>query len=194
MDICFATNNQNKLKEIRSLIGERFKILSLSDIGCNEELPENQETLAGNSLEKAQYVYDHYEVNCFADDTGLEVAALNGEPGVYSARYAGNQRNSEDNMRLLLERLAPMDNRDARFKTVISLIIDGNVNQFEGKVEGRIIEDLRGLQGFGYDPIFVPENADRTFAEMTLDEKNRLSHRAKAIHQLTHFLNNYNNR
>ncbi len=194
MNICFATNNQNKLKEIRSLIGERFNILSLSDIGCNEELPENQETLAGNSLEKAQYVYDHYKVNCFADDTGLEVAALNGEPGVYSARYAGSQRNSEDNMRLLLERLAPMDNRDARFKTVISLIIEGEVNQFEGKVEGRIIENLRGLQGFGYDPIFVPENADKTFAEMTLDEKNRLSHRAKAIHQLTHFLNNYNSR
>lgn len=189
MKICFATNNQNKLKEIQSLVDNKFEILSLGDIGCGEELPENQDTLAGNSLEKAQYVYDRYQINCFADDTGLEVDALNGAPGVYSARYAGKQRDSMDNIRLLLENLKLKDNRKARFRTVISLIMDGKTNQFEGAIEGHIIDDLKGLDGFGYDPVFVPENADRTFAEMTLEEKNQLSHRARAINKLIHFLN-----
>ena len=189
MKICFATNNQNKLKEIRSLIDDRFEILSLQDIGCEKELPENQETIAGNSLEKAQYVYDRYQVNCFADDTGLEVDALDGEPGVYSARYAGTHRDSGDNIRLLLEKLKSEENRKARFRTVISLINDGKVDQFEGTAEGRIIDDLKGLHGFGYDPVFIPEHSDKTFAEMTLEEKNQLSHRAKAIRKLVSFLN-----
>lgn len=189
MKICFATNNQNKLKEIRSLIDDRFEILSLQDIGCEEELPENQETIAGNSLEKAQYVYDRYQVNCFADDTGLEVDALDGEPGVYSARYAGTHRDSGDNIRFLLEKLKSEENRKARFRTVISLINDGKVDQFEGTAEGKIIDDLKGLHGFGYDPVFIPEHSDKTFAEMTLEEKNQLSHRAKAIRKLVSFLN-----
>lgn len=189
MKICFATNNQNKLKEIRSLIDDRFEILSLQDIGCEEELPENQETIAGNSLEKAQYVYDRYQVDCFADDTGLEVDALDGEPGVYSARYAGTHRDSCDNIRLLLEKLKSEENRKARFRTVISLINDGKVDQFEGTAEGKIIDDLKGLHGFGYDPVFIPEHSDKTFAEMTLEEKNQLSHRAKAISKLVSFLN-----
>ena len=188
MKICFATNNQNKLKEIRSLVDNKFEILSLGDIGCGEELPENQDTLEGNSLEKAQYVYDRYQINCFADDTGLEVDALNGAPGVYSARYAGEHRDSMDNIRLLLENLKLKDNRKARFRTVISLIMNGKINQFEGAIEGYIIDDLKGLDGFGYDPVFIPENADKTFAEMTLEEKNQLSHRARAIHKLIQFL------
>ena len=189
MKICFATNNQNKLKEIRSLIDDRFEVLSLHDIGCREELPENQETLEGNSLEKAQYVYDKYGVNCFADDTGLEVDALNGAPGVYSARYAGAHRDSGDNIRLLLENLKSQKNRKARFRTVISLIMDKRTDQFEGTVEGYIIDSLKGLQGFGYDPVFIPEHLEKTFAEMTLVEKNQVSHRARAINKLINFLN-----
>lgn len=191
MKICFATNNQNKLKEIKSLVDGKIEILSLRDIGCSEELPENQETLAGNSLEKAQYVYDRYQVNCFADDTGLEVMALNGAPGVYSARYAGEQRDSGNNIRLLLENLKSKENRKARFRTVISLIMDGKTNQFEGRVDGYITDGLKGLEGFGYDPVFVPEHSEKTFAEMTLEEKNLLSHRAKAINKLIIYLNTY---
>ena len=189
MKICFATNNQNKLKEIRSLVGDKFEILSLQDIGCHEELPENQETVEGNSLEKAQYVFDHYRVNCFADDTGLEVDALNGAPGVYSAMYAGPHRDSGDNIRLLLKNLNAQENRRARFRTVISLVAAGKTNQFEGVAEGYIIDELKGADGFGYDPVFRPEHSQKTFAEMTLAEKNQLSHRAKAIAKLVSFLN-----
>lgn len=191
MKICFATNNQNKLKEIRSLVDGKIEILSLHDIGCTVELPENQETLEGNSLEKARYVYDRYQVNCFADDTGLEVTALDGAPGVYSARYAGNQRDSGDNIRLLLENLKAKESRKARFRTVISLIMDGKTNQFEGSVDGHITDGLKGLEGFGYDPVFVPEHSEKTFAEMTLEEKNLLSHRAKAINKLIAYLNTH---
>ena len=189
MKICFATNNQNKLKEIRSLVGDKFEILSLQEIGCHEELPENQETIEGNSLEKAQYVFDHYRVNCFADDTGLEVDALDGAPGVYSAMYAGPHRDSGDNIRLLLENLNRQENRKARFRTVISLVADGKTDQFEGVAEGYIIDELKGSKGFGYDPVFRPEHSQQTFAEMTLAEKNQLSHRAKAIGKLVNFLN-----
>ncbi|MDN5201509.1 non-canonical purine NTP diphosphatase [Fulvivirgaceae bacterium BMA10] len=189
MRICFATNNQNKLKEIRNLLSDKFEVLSLKEINCFEELPENQNTLEGNSLEKAAHVYDRFGVNCFADDTGLEVEALNGEPGVYSARYAGEQRDNQANMDLLLQNLEDKSNRKAKFRTVITLILDGKKTQFEGVVDGSIVNDKRGAQGFGYDPIFVPNGHNRTFAEMDLTEKNKMSHRAKAIQKLIAHLN-----
>ena len=189
MKLCFATNNAYKIEEIHNLLEGKFDILSLEDIGCREELPENQTTLEGNSLEKAMYVWENFSVNCFADDTGLEVEALNGEPGVYSARYAGLQRKAEDNMNLLLKNLQGQTNRKARFRTSITLILKGKVHQFEGVVNGHIEEKPRGTQGFGYDPLFVPDGHTRTFAEMDLTEKGTLSHRGKAIEALVAFLN-----
>ena len=191
MDICFATNNAHKVREINQLLGERFRMLSLADIGCQEELPENQTTLEGNSEEKASYVYQHYRVNCFADDTGLEVDALQGEPGVYSARYAGPQRSSEDNMRRLLRELADQPNRTAQFRTVITLWLDGQMHQFEGMVSGSIARERSGSEGFGYDPIFIPEGFTRSFADMTAEEKNQISHRGRAIRRLVQFLETY---
>lgn len=188
MKICFATNNANKLKEIRQLLGGQFEIQSLQDIGCEEELPENQDTLEGNSAEKARYVYDHYGIDCFADDTGLEVKALNGAPGVYSARYAGPQRSSEDNMQRLLEALKEHNDRSAQFRTVITLILSGEQHQFEGVVKGHITKSRSGKEGFGYDPIFVPEGYDKTFAEMDIAAKNKISHRGLATHKLAAFL------
>lgn len=187
-DIVFATNNPNKLKEIRQILGDNFNVLSLQDINCKEELPETQDTLEGNAIQKAKYVSDNYHVDCFADDTGLEVNALNGEPGVFSARYAGPQRNSEDNMNKLLDELFDMNDRSAQFRTVIALVENNEVKTFEGKVEGTIAEMKSGNAGFGYDPIFIPESYSITFSEMSAEEKNKISHRGRAVQKLVEYL------
>lgn len=187
--LCFATNNIHKLEEIKESIDGRVRLLTLSEIGCFEELPETRPTLEGNSLQKAEYVFDKYKVACFADDTGLEVEALNGEPGVISARYAGAQRNSNDNIDLLLKKLHNIADRHARFRTVIALVgLNEHPITFEGIVNGTIIEERRGTSGFGYDPVFIPEGYDKTFAEMTLNEKSQISHRAMALKKLHVFL------
>lgn len=191
MDLCFATNNPGKLKEIKALAEPRFRILSLADIGCREELPENQDTLEGNALEKASYVYNKYRVNCFADDTGLEVSALNGAPGVYSARYAGPSCSPEDNMNLLLEKMKGAADRTAVFRTCIALILDDKTHIFNGTVKGEILTEKSGSQGFGYDPIFKPEGFPGSFAEMSLEEKNKISHRGRAVESLMEFLRKY---
>lgn len=188
MKLCFATNNTHKIEEVREMLGDNFDLLSLQDIGCKTELPENQDTLEGNSLEKAQYVWEQYQINCFADDTGLEVEALQGEPGVYSARYAGPQRNSEDNISLLLHKLQSKTNRTARFRTSITLILQGNIHQFEGIVQGKITESRLGDKGFGYDPVFMPDGYNRTFAQMNIAEKNSIDHRGKAVQAMVDFL------
>jgi len=188
MELCFATNNQHKLDEVSQLLGDSFKVVNLNSIGCTEELPEDQETLEGNSLQKAKYINDNFNISCFADDTGLEVEALDGAPGVYSARYAGEQRSSEDNMNLLLERLSNESNRKARFRTVITLIMDGQTHQFEGIAKGEILESKRGEKGFGYDPLFLPEGMNKSMAELTAVEKNAISHRGEAIRKLVAFL------
>ena len=200
MNIVFATNNQHKLDEIRGILGDGFEIVSLNDIGCHEDIPETGKTLEENALQKAQYVYEHYHVNCFADDTGLEVDALNGAPGVYSARYAGGEgHDSEANMTKLLHELGNNNNRKARFRTVIALIEKKDVcpcgctsvkkvHQFEGIVNGEIIREHRGGEGFGYDPIFQPEGYDKTFAELGMDIKNTISHRARATQKLAEYL------
>jgi XTP/dITP diphosphohydrolase len=186
--LCFATNNLNKIAEISQILGDQFKIQSLNDIGCTLELPENQDTLEGNSLEKARYVFDNYRTSCFADDTGLEVEALDGDPGVLSARYAGLQKDSNDNIDLLLKSLLNEKNRDARFRTIITLITPEGVNQFEGKIEGQILTSRRGDQGFGYDPIFQPTGYSKSFAELSMKEKNKISHRALAFGKLVNYL------
>ena len=191
MAICFATNNPNKLREIRQLLGDQFDIKSLKDIGCEEELPETGDTLEANSLEKAQYVFDHYGVDCFADDTGLEVAYLDGAPGVYSARYAGPDRNNQSNISLLLKNLEGADHRSAQFKTIVTLIRGRVVEQFSGVVEGEITRELHGEGGFGYDPVFRPAGYQKTFAEMSADEKNAISHRGLAIAKLVNFLKSH---
>ena len=186
--LCFATNNAHKLEEIQAILGDSFELLSLKDINCTKELPETGNTLEANSLQKAQYLYDHYQVNCFADDSGLEVHALGGEPGVDSAHYAGPQRSHSDNINLLLKNLTDETDRSAQFRTVITLIQNGKVSQFEGSIKGQIISELRGSEGFGYDPIFIPEGYTTTFAEMSLAEKGKISHRAKAFGKLVAFL------
>ena len=188
MKLVFATNNKHKLTELQAILGERFKLLSLDDIGCNEEIPEDQPTLEGNSRQKAFYVYDRFGLPCFADDTGLEIDALNGKPGVFSARYAGKDKDSNANMDKVLSQLEKINNRKARFKTVITLIIDGKEKLFEGVVEGKITKEKRGDGGFGYDPVFVPDGFGKTFAEMNSDEKNRISHRGRAVEKLVHYL------
>ena len=189
MKIVFATNNQNKLSEVKKILGNKFEVMSLSEIGCHEYIPEKGQTLKDNALIKAQYVYDKYHVNCFADDTGLEVDALGGAPGVYSARYAGGEgHDSQANMKKLLGELENEENRKARFRTVIALIIDGKVNTFDGIVNGEIIREKRGGEGFGYDPIFQPEGYNKTFAELGVDIKNQISHRARAVAKLAEFL------
>ena len=189
LELCFATNNENKLREIRRMLGSLFKILSLEDIHCDAgDLPENGVTLEENSLEKASFVYNNYGVSCFADDTGLEVGSLDGEPGVFSARYAGPQKNSSDNILLLLDRLKNSANRNARFRTVITLFLSGTPVQFEGIVNGIISKEKKGTQGFGYDPVFIPEGYDRSFAEMSLREKNKISHRGIAFRKLVEYL------
>jgi len=186
--LCFATNNQHKIEEISQILGEAFSIQSLEEVGCDQELPENQDTLEGNSLEKARFIYQTYHQPCFADDTGLEVDVLNGEPGVLSARYAGDQKNSNDNIDLLLKNLNGISERSARFRTVITLVSSDGIRQFEGKVEGKILCERKGVQGFGYDPVFVPDGHNRTFAELSMDEKNKISHRGQAIKKLVHYL------
>lgn len=188
MELCFATNNQHKLDEVNQLLGDSYKVMSLSAIGCNEDLPEEQDTLEGNSLQKARYIHEKFKINCFADDTGLEVESLGGAPGVYSARYAGEQRNSEDNMNLLLENLKDKPNRKARFRTVITLIWQNQTYQFEGVAYGVILETKRGEKGFGYDPLFLPEGMHKSMAELTAEEKNAISHRGEAIRKLVAFL------
>jgi XTP/dITP diphosphohydrolase len=190
MRLCFASNNAHKLDEIRPLLPASVQLLNLADIGCHEELPETQPTLEGNAHQKAQYVFDNYGVACFADDTGLEIAALGGEPGVYSARYAGPERESAANVDKVLHELATKPDRQARFRTVIALVRGGNeTREFSGEVAGNIAETPTGQSGFGYDPIFIPTEGDgRSFAEMTLSEKNRLSHRARAVDGLVRFL------
>lgn len=190
MTLCFATNNAHKLDEVRHKVAPlNLVIKSLSDIGCTEELPETQTTIPGNSLQKARYVYDYFGIACFADDTGLEVDILNGAPGVYSARYAGPQRNSADNVKLLLENLQNTSNRDAQFRTVITLVgFDDHTHTFEGIVRGTIATHPAGNGGFGYDPVFIPEGHSKTFAAMSMDQKNTLSHRAIAVSKLVAFL------
>jgi XTP/dITP diphosphohydrolase len=187
--LCFATNNQHKIEEVAALLGGHFQLLSLLNIGCQEELAEDFFTLEDNSHQKAEFVFKNFNVPCFADDTGLEVEALNGEPGVFSARYAGPQRNSNDNMNLLLQKLTGHPNRNARFRTVITLFeSDGAVKQFEGIVAGKILTEKRGTEGFGYDPIFQPDGFSKTLAEMAMEEKNRISHRARAMTRLAEYL------
>jgi len=186
--LCFATNNEHKLREVRQLLGDKYQVLSLSEIGCNEELAEDQDTLEGNSIQKAKYIFDKYGISCFADDTGLEVDALEGAPGVYSARYAGEQRSSEDNIDLLLRNLSTISNRKARFRTVITLILNDEIYQFEGIVTGEILKSRKGTEGFGYDPIFLPEGNHKSMAELTAEEKNAISHRGLAIQKLIEFL------
>lgn len=188
MKLVFATNNQHKLQEISQLLGSAVELLSLNDINCTDEVPENQETLEGNAAEKSFYIFNKFGYNCFADDTGLEIEALNGEPGVYSARYAGEDKNAQNNMDLVLTKLAKIKNRNARFRTVISLVIDGREIQFEGIVNGRILEEKRGIAGFGYDPIFKPDESELCFAEMAMQEKNKISHRGRAVRKLVEYL------
>lgn len=188
MKLCMATNNAHKIEEIRPLVPGTVGLVSLEEVGCREELPETGDTLEFNSRQKAQFVWDHYGVSCFADDTGLEVEALRGEPGVYSARYAGPGRDARANMELLLRKLEGEENRRAQFRTSITLILDGQAYQFEGVVRGAILGAARGTGGFGYDPLFVPDGYAQTFAEMDLAEKNRISHRARAVERLIRFL------
>jgi XTP/dITP diphosphohydrolase len=188
-ELIFATNNHHKLSEIQSLIGDNFAIKSLRQIGCTEDIPETAPTLEGNALLKAQYVYNTFGKNCFADDTGLEIESLDGRPGVFSARYATDGHDFEANIDKVLEELTEVKNRKARFRTVIALILDGSVHYFEGIVTGEIISERKGIKGFGYDPVFLPDGYDRTFAEMPLPEKNKISHRARAVNKLVDFLN-----
>lgn len=188
MEIIFASSNQNKAREIQAVLPEGFDILTLSDLGFTEDIPETAATLEGNALLKAEFVHQRWGKDCFSDDSGLEVNALNGEPGVYSARYAGPQRNDHDNMDLLLNKLKGCTDRSASFKTVIALIKDGKTYTFEGRVDGMIRHDKQGSNGFGYDPVFEPEGLGKTFAEMTLEEKSRYSHRKRAIAQMVEFL------
>jgi XTP/dITP diphosphohydrolase len=187
-ELIFASGNENKVAEVEYKLGGVIKLKSLNAIGCNEEIPETGSTLEENARLKARYVWETYNVDCFADDTGLEVESLDGAPGVYSARYAGPQKNPADNMALLLSELKGKSNRRARFRTVICLIQGGREQLFEGVVHGEIIESARGSEGFGYDPIFVPEGSTKTFAEMTMEEKNTMSHRGRAIASLALFL------
>ena len=186
--IVFATNNAHKLGELRGIAGEEWNVVSLAEIGCHDDIPETADTLEGNALIKARWVKERYGYDCFADDTGLMVDALDGAPGVYSARYAGPGHDSVANMKLLLERMADKDNRNAHFSTVIALVMGGEEHIFEGRVDGIIAREPSGCGGFGYDPVFVPENSSRTFSEMTAEEKNAISHRGRATRKLMEFL------
>jgi XTP/dITP diphosphohydrolase len=188
MQLIFASNNKNKIREIQLLLPESIQILSLEDIGCLEDIPETADTIEGNAILKANYITEKYGYNCFADDSGLEVAILNGAPGVYSARYAGKQRNDNDNMDKVLANLKDKSNRNANFKTVICLNLNGNQQLFTGIINGSIIEEKKGTNGFGYDPIFVADGYDKTFAELTLEEKSAISHRGLAVKLLVAFL------
>ena len=190
MKLIFATHNKNKAFEIQKLLPDTFQVLTLDDLNFHDEIPENEPTIELNSAFKANFVFNRFEENCFADDTGLEIEFLNGRPGVHSARYAGIERNSDANMNLVLREMLNAENRKARFKTVITLILNGKQHIFEGIVNGTIISEKRGENGFGYDPIFIPENESKTFAEMNLSEKNQFSHRARALEKMIHFLTN----
>ncbi len=187
--LIFATNNQHKLEEVSHLIKDNYKILSLKDINCFEEIPETSDTIKGNASQKSHYIFDKFGIDCFADDTGLEIEALDGRPGVYSARYAGEEHNFEKNMNKVLAEMNGITNRKARFKTVISLILNGEERFFEGIINGVILTEKRGQEGFGYDPVFQPNGYDLTFAEMPLEEKNKISHRAIAVRNLVNYLN-----
>jgi len=188
LELVFATNNQHKLKEVQALLGDHFKLLSLTDINFYDEIPEDYDTLEENALQKARHIFSYSGYNCFADDTGLEVEALNGEPGVYSARYAGESKNPKNNIIKLLGNLTGIQNRNAQFRTVIALIVGGKEFLFEGNVRGIIIDSERGCDGFGYDPIFLPNGYQQTFAEMPLELKNKISHRGLAVSKLVGFL------
>jgi XTP/dITP diphosphohydrolase len=188
LTLVFATNNQHKLKEIRAMVPGSISIVSLKDIGCTDELPETSSSLRGNALQKAKYVFDKCGMNCFADDTGLEIESLGGRPGVYSARYSGLNSSYEDNVSKVLNELKGIENRKAKFKTVITLLTDHEEKCFEGIVEGEITVDRRGDKGFGYDPVFLPSGSDKTFAEMTEEEKNKISHRGRALEKLVEYL------
>lgn len=190
MKLIFATNNQHKLNEVAAIIGNKFELLSLRNIKCYEEIPETKDTIEENAFEKASYIYNKYLINCFADDTGLEIEALNGEPGVYSARYAGEACNFDDNIEKVLTKMKGITNRKASFKTVISLIIDGKDYQFKGIVNGVILSERKGSSGFGYDPIFLPDGFSETYAEMNAEKKNEISHRGIATRLLCAFLKN----
>jgi len=187
-ELVFVTNNRHKLSEIREIIGDRFRILSLEDIGLKEDIEENASTIEGNASLKSWYVWNRYHKNCFADDTGLEIDALDGRPGVKSARYAGDDCIAENNIKKVLQELKEKADRNARFRTVISLIIEGEEHRFEGIVEGRILSEKRGADGFGYDPVFLPDGFDRSFAEMSSGDKNKISHRGRATQKLIAFL------
>lgn len=186
--LVFATNNSHKLEEVKAILGESIQVVSLKEIGCQEDIPETADTLEGNALQKAHYIKEHYGYDCFADDTGLEVEALGNQPGVFSARYAGPEHNSEANVRKLLSELEGKENRKARFRTAIALLLDGKEYLFEGIINGTITENCKGHSGFGYDPIFTPDQYQQTFAEMGDKLKNKISHRALAIEQLSTFL------
>ncbi len=187
--LIFASNNQHKIEEVFALLKPfGFNVIGLSDAGIHEDIPETADTIEGNASLKANYIFNHYDFDCFADDTGLEVEALNNAPGVYSARYAGEQKSSEDNMNKLLTELESKANRNARFKTIIALMLDGKEYVFEGIINGRIATEKKGEKGFGYDPIFIPNGYEKTFAEMTAAEKNKISHRAIAVQKLAEFL------
>ena len=188
MKLVFATNNRHKLEEVRAILGNKIEVLSLNDIDCHDDIPETADTLEGNALIKARYIYEKFGVDCFADDTGLEVEALNGEPGVYSARYAGEDCNPEANMYKLLQNLTGENNRNAQFRTVIALIINGEEKLFNGIVKGTISNEKMGNAGFGYDPIFIPEGFSESFAQMTGDMKNSISHRYRATEELSNYL------
>ena len=191
MELVFATNNAHKLEEVQQMVGDKFILKSLNDIGCTDDIPETGVTFEENAKQKTDYLVSKYNVNCFGDDSGLEINALDGEPGVYSARYSGS-RDMEKNIDLVLEKLQGKADRSARFKTIISLFVNGEQHFFEGTVEGHIINERTGTEGFGYDPIFIPNGYEKTFAEMSLEEKNKISHRSQAVAKLVDFLNNYN--
>jgi len=187
-EIVFATHNGNKIKEIQAQLIDNYKLIGLTELGLHEDIPETADTFAGNALLKAQYVWDKFGLSCFADDSGLEVEALGGEPGIYSARYAGLQKNDDDNITLLLKNLGNTTNLNAQFHTTVALVLGGQAYYFEGIIKGTILREKRGSNGFGYDPVFVPEGYDHTFAEMDLAEKNKISHRARAVAKLIEFL------
>lgn len=189
--IVFATNNDHKLRELRQILKDEFILLSLAEIGCNEEIPETGTTLEFNASQKSHYIWDKYGIDCFADDTGLEIKALNNEPGVYSARYAGESKNSEANMHQVLEKMKDIKDRTARFRSVFSLIMDGRETQFEGIVEGEILYEKEGNGGFGYDPIFKPLGYQNSFASLLPEEKNSISHRGRAVQKLVEYLKHH---
>ncbi|MEO9532806.1 MAG: non-canonical purine NTP diphosphatase [Crocinitomicaceae bacterium] len=190
MNIVFATQNKHKAEEIQALLPDSIQVKTLIEIDCHEDIPETADTLEGNALLKSEYVLENFKMDCFADDTGLEIEALSGEPGVKSARYAGEAKDANQNMDLVLKKLQGIDNRSAQFRTVISLRLNGESHMFEGSVKGVIREEKSGTAGFGYDPIFEPEGYNITFSEMSLEEKNKISHRGKAVRKLIDFLNN----